>query len=155
MRSPASCIQWLAVIFLSGPAGTACLTRHLDVGDDSRVWRSFENGETIGTRGSEDGAILLDEEHALGARITLESRTRSGRGSSPPPIPFAITCGIYGLFVHTCYFSHETHARNAYAEMKIGLDRILTLEAPEDAAGCERGNPVFAELDAFVKRFPT
>ncbi len=32
----------------------------------------MENGKTIGTRGSEEGVIVLDEEHVSGARVCLE-----------------------------------------------------------------------------------
>jgi hypothetical protein len=124
-------------------------------GNDSGVWRSFENGETLGTRGSEDGLILLDEEHTLGARITLESEIRSGGGPNIRPIPYAITCGIYGLFFHTCFFGHETEARNAYDEMKNELDGILKLETPEADVDDQAKNAVYAALSAFVKRFPT
>jgi len=46
-------------------------------------------------RGSEGGVIVRDEEHALGARITLET----GCGIAP----YAITCGIYGWMMHTCF----------------------------------------------------
>jgi hypothetical protein len=35
-------------------------------------WQPFDNGATVGQRGSEDGVTLRDEEHDLGARITLE-----------------------------------------------------------------------------------
>jgi hypothetical protein len=118
------------------------------------VWRSFENGETLGTRGSEEGLILLDEEHPLGARITLESEIRFG-AANPAPVPFAITCGIYGLFFHTRFFAREADARNSYAEMKTELDRILKLEASQTVTSDEAENPVFAELSAFVERFPT
>jgi hypothetical protein len=56
-------------------------------------WHSFENGGTLGQAGSEEGTILRDEEHPLGARISLERDCRVA--------PFAITCGIYGWMLHT------------------------------------------------------
>lgn len=40
------------------------------------MWYSFDNGSTIGTDGSENGVIIKDEEHELGARITLEKDTK-------------------------------------------------------------------------------
>lgn len=49
------------------------------------VWYSFDEGRSIGLRGTEEGVIIRDDEHPEGARITLE---RDGR------TPFAITCGI-------------------------------------------------------------
>ncbi len=131
------------------------LTQPSPARNHSRVWRSFENGETLGTRGSEGGLILLDDEHPLGARITLESETRSGGGTSSRPIPFAITCDIYGLFFHTRFFTYEAEARNAFAEMKLELTRILALAASDTASDEETKHVVFAAISAFVERFPT
>jgi hypothetical protein len=135
--------------------GPRLLTQPSAARNHSRVWRSFENGETVGTRGSEDGLILLDEEHPLGARITLESETRSGSGTKSRSIPFAITCGIYGLFFHTRFFTYESEARNAFADMKTELARILALAGSETASGEETRHAVFAAISAFVERFPT
>jgi hypothetical protein len=36
------------------------------------AWRAFEDGRTIGRRGSEQGVILRDDERDDGARIALE-----------------------------------------------------------------------------------
>ena len=63
-------------------------------------WQPFENGGTLGQIGSEEGIIVHDEEHSLGARISLERDTIVA--------PFAITCGIYGWMLHTRYFSSRT-----------------------------------------------
>lgn len=49
-------------------------------------WSSFDEGHSLGTRGSENGIILRDEEHIEGARITLE---RDGDNA-----PFSVTMGI-------------------------------------------------------------
>jgi len=46
-------------------------------------WYRFDEGKTI------NGRTLLDEEHELGARITLE------KVNSTPENYFEITCGIY------------------------------------------------------------
>jgi hypothetical protein len=109
-------------------------------------WHPFHDGETIGTRGSEAGIILRDEEHDFGARITVE---RDGHS------PFAITCGIYGWMVHTRFFSSEAEADDEYSRMKVDLDGILNLipdttdpelEAKEDA--------VVKAIKDFVERFP-
>jgi hypothetical protein len=81
------------------------------------MWQSFDKGRTIGKSGSETGVILLDEEHADGARITLEGDCR--------PAPFTITCGIFGWMVHTRFFANEEGARRAYEDMKQALDRII------------------------------
>lgn len=118
------------------------------------MWRSFENGETLGTRGSEDGLILLDDEHAQGARITLESEIRFG-SASPARMYYAITCGIYGLFFHTRFFTREDEGRDAFAEMKLELARILALAASETASEEEARHVVLASISDFVERFPT
>jgi len=56
------------------------------------MWKPYDDGITIQNRGPENGIILYDEELREGARITLE---KDGCA------PYAITCGIYGLMVHT------------------------------------------------------
>lgn len=81
----------------------------------------------------EDRLILLDEEHPLGARITLESESCFG-AANPAPVYYAITCGIYGLFFHTRFLECEADARNGFDEMKLELARILALAASETAS---------------------
>ncbi len=90
--------------------------------------------------------ILRDEEHPAGARITLERD--AGR------IPFAITCGIYGFFLHTCYRGTEDVAHRAYAAMQRELARILDLSAAEPPPAGEP-DPVLAAISEFVENFPT
>lgn len=85
-------------------------------------WFAFEKRTTIGAIGSEGGAILRDEMHPDGARITLE-RTATR---------FAITCGVYGWMVHTRFFATESEAVAAYEEMKPALAEILARLPGED-----------------------
>src|SRR5262249_28680366 len=80
-------------------------------------WLPIDNGKTEGTRGSEDGIIILDEEHIQRARITLE---QGGRNA-----PWSITCGIYGNFAHTTFASSETEGRAKYSNMKTDLEKIM------------------------------
>ena len=96
----------------------------------------MDDGATIGQAGSENGVILLDEEHPYGARITLEEGGSFG--------PFSITCGVYGVMVHTRFFGGEAEGRQAYEAMKPGLASIVEGEAVDapDAAS------------AFVNQFP-
>ena len=113
------------------------------------MWQPFESGASIGTPGSEGGRIVTDEEYAGAARITLEGGTRIGA-------PFAITCGVYGWFVHTCYLPGEPEAQCALAAMKSALERIVAL--CDDATGGKPEASDRAALDAiarFVDRFPT
>jgi len=83
----------------------------------------MDGGKTLGTRGSEDGTIVLDEEHTSGARISLE---REGRNA-----PWAVTCGVYGGFLHTAFASSETEARAKYSAMKPDLEKIMSEEDSE------------------------
>ncbi|MBI5155307.1 hypothetical protein HZA57_08725 [Candidatus Poribacteria bacterium] len=82
------------------------------------TWRPFEGGRTIGTLGCEGGVILLDEEHNLGARITLE-RTSC--------CPYSITCGIYGSLTHTAFASTEEEANTKYTDMKERLETLVLM----------------------------
>ena len=72
-------------------------------------WSPMDTGKTLGTRGSENGRIVLDEEHASGARITLE---RGGHNA-----PWSVTCGIYGGFLHTAFATSESEGKSKYARM--------------------------------------
>src|SRR5215813_9807995 len=86
---------------------------------DGAGWQRYESGATVGSRGSERGVIVLDEEHPADARITLE---RNGETA-----PFAITCGLGGWFVHTVFFSTEREAEKAFESMRADLDAIIQL----------------------------
>jgi hypothetical protein len=86
-------------------------------------WQPFDKGHTIGQHGSENGIILRDEEYIDQARVTLE---RDGYQ------PFAITCGIYGWMVHTCFFMNEIDAQHAFEEIKSELEHILDLIPEQD-----------------------
>jgi hypothetical protein len=87
-------------------------------------WNSFDNGGTIGAKGSEEGVILRDEEHDRGSRITLER--------DADVAPFAITCGIYGSMFHTTFASDAAEANSKYDEMKVWLDGMLADDVRED-----------------------
>jgi len=80
-------------------------------------WLSMDSGKTVGTRGSEEGVIVLDEEHASGARVTLE---RGGHNA-----PWSVTCGIYGGFLHTAFAASEAEGRTKYSGMKSDLEKIM------------------------------
>ncbi len=88
------------------------------------MWQAFEEGRTIGQTGTEGGEILQDDEHAGGARITLE------RGCLRAP--FAITCGVYGWMVHTRFLADDETAQHAYSAMKSSLSAIVALLPDED-----------------------
>lgn len=111
-------------------------------------WHKFDKGKTIGQQGSEYGETLLDDEHQLGARITVEKII------SRPGNYFAITCGIYGWFFHTHYVSPEEQAVSDYEKMKCELDRILNLIPEVSDEDNEKMAKVSNEISKFTERFP-
>ena len=80
-------------------------------------WNPFDEGNSIGTIGSEDGKILKDEENLFGARITLEEN-----GSIAP---FSITIGIYGLMFHTDFYSSLENAENEFKNFKTKVEKVI------------------------------
>ena len=109
-------------------------------------WHAFDNGKSIGQRGSENGCIIRDEEHVNGARITLE---RDGH------TPFAITCGIYGWMVHTRFFGTEPEARSEFERMRSELSRIMsTIRRAADPEANSKSQVVFEFISKFVEEFP-
>ena len=110
-------------------------------------WYQFDNGKTIGQKGSEKGQILLDEEHEFGARITLE------KVGSLFKKHFAITCGIYGWMIHTHFVSTKNKGFEAFQAMKSELDRILNLIPTEDEANDDNMSLVSDEISKFVDNF--
>ncbi len=109
-------------------------------------WREYDAGFSIGTSGADGGAIVRDDEHAGGARITLEEESSFA--------PFAITCGIYGWMFHTRYFSDETEADNEFERMKIDLDAILQSIPDQNDADEDALAAVAAEISDFVEKYP-
>ena len=108
-------------------------------------WEPFENGSTLGQKGSEEGTIVRDEEHSLGARITLERDTTVA--------PFAITCGIYGWMLHTRYFGSEDEAGTQYDAMKGAIAALL--EAADKTAEIDGGRQAMMDgIDAFIGNYP-
>jgi hypothetical protein len=106
-------------------------------------WHQFDNGATLGQKGSESGVILRDEEHPQEARITLERDTRTA--------PFAITCGIYGCMLHTRFFSLESEACSQYDLMKDALSALLLTENEGGPEGC---SSFLDGVAAFVENYP-
>ncbi len=109
------------------------------------LWRPFEEAATLGLPGSEEGIVIRDEEHSLGARITLERETSVA--------PFAITCGIYGWMMHTCFLGSQSEAESQYDLMKNSLSELL--EAAEQSADVDGGRQVlFDGIDEFIGAYP-
>jgi hypothetical protein len=110
-------------------------------------WYPFEEGQTIGAQGTEHGVIIHDEEHSLGARMTLEQDAFHA--------PCAITCGIYGWMVHTRFFADEETAFAAYEQMRTAIEDILRMIPSEDDPTAEaQFNAVSEAVAEFTQRFP-
>ena len=109
-------------------------------------WYDYDDGYSIGTVGADGGAIVRDEEHKRGARITLEEESSFAE--------FAVTGGVYGWMFHTRFFGDEDEAGEAFDEMKAELERILKLKPEDDEAGEASESEFAEELEAFVEMFP-
>ncbi len=111
----------------------------------SSSWHPFDDGSTLGLPGSEQGITVRDEEHALGARITLERKASVA--------PFAITCGIYGWMMHTRFFNAEAEAEMQYDLMKNSLSMLLAMA--ERTADIDGGRQVlFDGIIEFTGTYP-
>jgi hypothetical protein len=104
---------------------------------------SFNDGSTIGLRGSEAGIILLDEEHSAGARVTLERCDRA---------PFAITCSLYGNMVHTVFVCSEQEGLDTFHAIKANLEKLIAIW-PENDAPADQMSRFYAGISDFVQRF--
>ena len=87
-------------------------------------WVPCESGSTVRTAGSEGGVVQRDEEHEMGARITLEECGHP---------PFAITFGIHGVLTHTAFAATEIEAGDAYDAIKAEIEALLVLLPDADA----------------------
>lgn len=104
-------------------------------------WSPMDGGATEARTGGEGGVIWRDEEHADGARITLERDALMGA-------PFAITCGVYGWMVHTRFFADEPTALAQYEAMKPALADIAGKVVSEHSAEAADA------IEAFIDEFP-
>ena len=97
---------------------------------DAFAWLPFDSGEE---QGSENGWIAMDEEIPGKCRITLEEDC--------PSAPYGITCGVYGLMVHTTWANDYQEATAKYEGMKCALRECVESLGDDsfDAGGwCER-----------------
>lgn len=93
--------------------------------DEQPEWYPFAKGNTINTRGSENGIVLIDTEHPFGARITLEQKD-SGR------FPFVVFLVIYGVMFHTHFESDLALSHEYINNKKVIINKIFAIhEIPE------------------------
>ena len=103
-------------------------------------WFAYDDGRSIGKVSTEGGVILRDDEHKLGARITLK------RGSGY----VSISCHIYGWTDHTRFFGSVSDAEHEYATMRTALGNAMNVI---DSAG-GKDIKVWEAISEFVRRFP-
>jgi hypothetical protein len=110
------------------------------------AWREFSMGSSIGTVGSEGGAIVADESYEDRARITLERSTRLA--------PYAVTCGVSGWLVHTRFFESEAEARSQFDAMKAALAHMTDAVKSVDDVQPNDTSLIGRLCQAFVEEFP-
>ncbi len=108
-------------------------------------WIPFEDGKTIGIKGTEGGTVIADEQHDGGARITLERDCLRA--------PYAITCVIYGWAYHTRFLADEATAKQSYSDMKAGLEEIVKLLPPGDGEETPDADQMEQAVEDFQLRF--
>jgi hypothetical protein len=102
-------------------------------------WVTYDEGRSIGYISADGGTILWDEEHKLGARITLK---RSDSFTS-------IACQIYNRIDHTRFLGVSSDEEREYKAMRTALADIMIVI---DSAG-QNDIKVWEAIAEFVKRF--
>ncbi len=109
--------------------------------DWTRINEGFPNGV-----GSEGGRVCLDEEHPLGARVTLEEGGATA--------PWSITCGIDGWMCHTVFCSSEAEGRAIVTQVKASLEAILKMIPQQDGGDASAdAQRVVEAIEKFVTAF--
>lgn len=83
------------------------------------MWYIFDNANSIGKKGSEEGIIVSDFENINGARITIE---KDGQIA-----PFAVTVGIYNLMFHSHFCYSEKEAISFRGKTIKRIDKVFNL----------------------------
>jgi hypothetical protein len=103
-------------------------------------WFAYHDGRSIGSVSAEGGVILRDEEHEVGARITLKRGSRY----------ISVSCNVYGWMDHTRFFGSVTEAQREYVLMKSSLGNMVNnilLAGKSDLK-------MWEAIAEFVRRFP-
>ena len=103
-------------------------------------WYPYNNGQTIGQLGSENGVTIYDEEHEEGARITLE---KDGTIA-----PYSITIGIYGAMFHTHFMGSIEEGELHYVGMKLMIEKALYVWDKDDQA------PFYKAEEDIIAQYP-
>jgi hypothetical protein len=103
-------------------------------------WQPYNRGRSIGIKGSEGSEIIRDEEHPLGARMTI----KKGKDY------VSVSCNIAGKIDHTRFFKGMKAAELEYQIMQQELVNVMTAVAAANAADIK----VWEAISGFVTRFP-
>jgi len=103
-------------------------------------WIPYNNGRSIGLRGSEGSEIVRDEEHPHGARMTI----KQGQGY------VSVSCNIAGKIDHTRFFDGMNVAEREYKAMQKELERVISTLSSQDVNEIK----VWETISNFVARFP-
>lgn len=103
-------------------------------------WKPYNRGRSIGVKGSEGSVILRDEEHPLGARMTI----KQGKDF------VSVSCNISGKIDHTRFFKEMRGAEREYANMQKEMEKVLKAISSAKAADIK----VWETISGFVARFP-
>lgn len=108
-------------------------------------WLSYEDGATLGLTGAEGGAIIADEEHPAGARITLERDCLR--------VPYAITLVIYDWTYVTRYIADLPLAEHEYAQIKTSLDTDVFPYMLSAQGGDDDVDTIAEAISRFVEQY--
>ena len=103
-------------------------------------WQPYNRGRSIGVKGSEGSVIMRDEEHPLGARMTI----KQGKGF------VSVSCNIAGKIDHTRFFKEMRAAEREYANMQKEMEKVLNAISKAKTADIK----VWETISGFVARFP-
>lgn len=107
-------------------------------------WNNFDNGQSIGTSGSENGIITADISHIFGARITTEKNGNIA--------PYSLTIAFYGLMFHTEFCGNELESKEIMNSLKEKIEVVInhhgTLEESRDSEWNEKLHSLLIDITA-------
>ncbi|MCE9647322.1 MAG: hypothetical protein K8S20_15100 [Chloroflexi bacterium] len=103
-------------------------------------WHKYDADPNTPRAGAEDGAILRDDEHEQGARITLKREEKF----------LSISSHIYGWINHTRFFNTVSEAMREYRSMKRAMGDVLVVVHAADSKDIR----IWEAISEFVRRFP-
>jgi hypothetical protein len=103
-------------------------------------WQAYRRGKNIGKKDSQGDAIVRDEAHHLGARMTV----KQGQGH------ISVSCTISGWMDHTRFFDKLPEALYAYDQMKPEVVAVLKTISSAKSNDLK----AWEAISEFVTRFP-